>query len=308
VIKHGNEDLNRTKVVYILSSSYSGSTILDIILGNGRDIIGVGELSKGLRRKHPVCSCGKGPGECAFWSSIKSRYSHENEWETIKEHFNYWDHFYRIPQMIAGGKNLEDYEVRMTKLFEHILGLTNKKIIVDSSKELGRAYFLLTRYPSVKIVHIVRDFDGIMRSNYWRLKNRKLFFLQGRSWKVRGNYFLYLLAYAMAWIAGNGFAEIMKTFYGGRVMTVRYEDLCGDPEPELKRIADFVGADLSDPIRLVGSRGELRIGHLIAGNKIRRNSSIVFDPNAGHDKPKIPGRYYYPLRILTYPVRAYYGY
>lgn len=303
-----SENKNQPRIIYILSSSYSGSTILDIILGNGREIVSMGELSKGLRRKYPKCSCGQIPDECEFWRRIKSNYSDEKEWQDLKDHFNYWDHFYRVPRMVTGGKAFRDYEKRMRKLFEEILEASKKEIVVDSSKEMGRAYFLLNRFPGVKLIHIVRDFDGIMRSNYWRLKRRKRFLMQGRSWKIGDNYFLALLAYAFGWVVANGFAEAMKFMFKGRVMTVRYEDLSSNPEMELKKIERFVDTDLSDSIRSIKNRQELTIGHLIAGNQIRNARAIVFNPEATHAKPEIPRRYHYPLRILTYPVRLFYGY
>ena len=296
------------KIVYIMSSSFSGSTILDIMLGNGRNVLSLGEISKGLRRQGSVCSCGYGIEECPLWRKIKERYQLDMEWSELQRELNYWDHFYRIPQMLFRTKSTRMYKKKMEVLFDNLLQIENKEILVDSTKEIGRAFFVLTRFPSTRVLHVVRDFDGILRSNYWRLKDGNVFQFQGRKWSISGNYFIYLFIYTMGWIVGNVFAEIMKLVYRNRVMTVRYDDLCARPEIVLKRISEFIEADLSEVIQLVQSKCGLKVGHLIGGNKIRRNRSVVFDPKAGKNKPPVPGRYRIFLQLLTFPVRAYYRY
>ncbi len=84
------------KVLYITGAGRSGSTILDIVLGNHPDIESTGELSnlvrngwiggeslKGIERKRvrvPICTCGRrtdipdvedAAEACPFWSSVR---------------------------------------------------------------------------------------------------------------------------------------------------------------------------------------------------------------------------------------------
>ena len=45
------------KVVYIMGRGHSGSTMLDLMLGNHEKIHSVGELTSGFRRRSEKCSC-----------------------------------------------------------------------------------------------------------------------------------------------------------------------------------------------------------------------------------------------------------
>ncbi|MEL6945942.1 MAG: hypothetical protein AAFO82_25075, partial [Bacteroidota bacterium] len=78
----------KTKLVYILASRYSGSTLLSFVLGTHPEIATIGELKKIHAKmiaqhgsaKH--CSCGKLFLECDFWlqilNNLQSKYQDEN--------------------------------------------------------------------------------------------------------------------------------------------------------------------------------------------------------------------------------------
>ena len=59
--------------LYIMGRGHSGSTILDILLGNSTRIESVGELLSGLSRAdHQMCSCGVMVPDCATRASVAS--------------------------------------------------------------------------------------------------------------------------------------------------------------------------------------------------------------------------------------------
>ena len=66
------------KFVYISSLAFSGSTLLDLVLGGHPNIVGLGEIGriqdqskKGMDIfDNRVCSCGKRAYDCEFWSHI----------------------------------------------------------------------------------------------------------------------------------------------------------------------------------------------------------------------------------------------
>ena len=62
-----------TKILYIAGYGRSGSTVLNIILGNHSSITSVGELSflpEDWTNHHRVCSCGAPYHTCEFWKDL----------------------------------------------------------------------------------------------------------------------------------------------------------------------------------------------------------------------------------------------
>src|SRR5438105_3013640 len=64
----------KKKIVYIAGYSRSGSTILDILLGNHSQVISTGELVylfEDWNNPTRSCTCGKPYGNCSFWGSYQ---------------------------------------------------------------------------------------------------------------------------------------------------------------------------------------------------------------------------------------------
>ena len=71
--------------IYITGRGHSGSTILDILLGNSSQIASVGELLAGLSRADQgACSCGATMSDCGFWREVRSRAEAEGiTWDEV---------------------------------------------------------------------------------------------------------------------------------------------------------------------------------------------------------------------------------
>ena len=142
----------KIKVIYIMGLGLSGSTILDIILGNHKHIEGTGELSTlfemGYTRGE-LCSCGSDPNYCCFWSKIKEIYLKKTGDQDLNYTINLGkaiDPIRKFPKLFFKGipdRLIKDYCKRQSILFECIKEISNKKIIVDSSKSPARLFALL---------------------------------------------------------------------------------------------------------------------------------------------------------------------
>src|SRR5688500_1444385 len=63
----------KVKILYIASDSRSGSTLLDLMLGQADEIFSVGELRHVWERsylKNELCGCTRPCGECACWAAV----------------------------------------------------------------------------------------------------------------------------------------------------------------------------------------------------------------------------------------------
>jgi len=72
-----------TQIVYIMGRGHSGSTVLDLLLGNSPDIESVGELVSGMGRYDEQCSCGSPFGNCMYWQAVRSAFERSSQiaWE-----------------------------------------------------------------------------------------------------------------------------------------------------------------------------------------------------------------------------------
>src|SRR5919112_3296572 len=108
------------RVLEIMGLDRSGSTILDIVLGNHPDIESVGEVAnifvngwinreslRGIdpkKRRVPICTCGKrldvlyvdsADEACPFWSSVRREWVERTDGESIESYGKLGDPFER---------------------------------------------------------------------------------------------------------------------------------------------------------------------------------------------------------------------
>jgi len=166
---------------------------------------------------------------------------------------------------------------------------------------------LLRIYPGIKVIHLIRNPEGIIESNLHRIN-------QGIGFKFLRKKFhdqrlapLYLALSSINWVVGNLFAEILHKLYSRQILRVRYEDLCQQPRSELIRIANFIGYNLDSVIQEIEQSRPMLIGHNIGGNRMRLEGSFVFDPNISSER-FLPSSYKILVRLISWPLMLIYGY
>ena len=140
------------KVIYILGSGHSGSTLLDLLLGSHSQIESVGEMKTFQRCLSPgaadpddnyrICTCGTPFHECAYWQRVRTAL--QDTCGTCDADLKTHD----------AGKFAEyNYTA-----FRAILDASGKSVICDSSKGLQQLKtLLLSPCFDVFIVHLIRD-------------------------------------------------------------------------------------------------------------------------------------------------------
>jgi hypothetical protein len=191
------------KVLKITGLGRSGSTILDVVLGNHPQIESVGEVGNLIRNgwisreslrgidpkrlRVPLCTCGKRldvlyvdtPDEaCPFWSSVRREWVERTDRDSIESYPKLQDDFeLKRPALLVQRLLRVLYEKRRASapfrsyarltldFFESIRAVSGKPIIVDSSKSPVRAY-ALGMVPGIDlyVVHLVRDGRGVITS------------------------------------------------------------------------------------------------------------------------------------------------
>lgn len=182
-----------TRIIYIIGTGRSGSTILDIILGNSKKIQSTGELYQTFRAlvENMKCSCSKRAQDCPYWRKIIKLFKEEvhqmtpAELRYVEEYFERnISSFFRV---IFRSSKRDLYEKILKGLPTTIAKVTNKKIVVDSSKNPLRGYMLLNSIKeNVYFIHIIRDGRATMYS--W-IKRRRFSLnptVRGKKIKIKG--------------------------------------------------------------------------------------------------------------------------
>jgi hypothetical protein len=301
-----------------MGRGHSGSTVLDFMLGNHQKIQSTGELTSGFGFRSGLehCSCQASLDECELWGNIRKelRQLHpETGLDDFGEMMDYMVRFYRIPQ-IKTQQGLPvwvktKYEPMTYDLYNLIAMHSGRTYIVDSSKDMAHAYYLLTRFPGkTKIIHLVRDGRGVMWSRLRRLRAGQPFQFLRRYYAPKSHWAFMILT-VLSWDFANGVGLLFGLLHQDRVIQVRYEDLCCSPAQELIRIGEFLGLDMAELTAKLEKAEPFRIGHSVGGNAMRHSSSgeFVFKPDHSW-RMHLPVRYQRLFVLLAFPIALYYGY
>src|SRR5215210_6135782 len=301
------------RVLKITGLGRSGSTILDIVLGNHPDIESVGEVGNLMRNgwisreslrgidpkklRVPICTCGKrldvlyveAPEEaCPFWSRVRGEWVERTDPHSIEGYPKLQSDFGRtrparlVQQYLRllyerrrPSARFRSYARLTCAFFESIRAVSEKPVIVDSTKSPVRA-FALGIVPGIDlyVVHLVRDGRGVIASL------RKTFekdVQAGIMWDHEGRPMRKAVA---RWIVLNLAAEWVCTQLGPkRAMRLRYEDFVADPKGALERIGSLIELDLREVAEAASSGKPMHTGHNIGGNRTKKSGIITLRPD-----------------------------
>jgi len=257
--------MNRPKVIYIMGCGRSGTTILDIILGNHSGFLSLGELNNAMdawNKKKQVCSCGLPVRQCRIWKNVGHicfRSDSGGEYYKISKYQKDIERQISIIKHILGlydPSMIHEYHSYIYNIFRLLEESSSAKAIIDSSKSVGRALALLKNAKiDVQIIHLVRDPRGV----YFSFKKKNLITPTKNIWS--------LVAY---WNKVNFLASLARLRLGDKkVLQVRYEDLISNTDKTIDKIAVFIKEDLSDVKIKLRDEVVMERGHLASGNRLR---------------------------------------
>lgn len=237
------------RLIYIVGTAHSGSTLLDLMLNAHPEIVSVGEVLK-INRPPKVrkslgfksaCTCGAPSlGQCEFWSPVIRRIE-ETEGKTLAD-LNVQDY-----------RDFDQEHASNVVMFRAISEVSGRDFIVDSSKLPKRLRYLmqfdeLNVYP----IHIVREARGQIAS---------VFEMNG----LYKSIFEYELVHE----------QIRRMLKSVPHSLVRYEDLVLQPKRTLESILEPLGLKF-DTQQLAWAE---QAKHNIGGNHLRRQkkSMLVLD-------------------------------
>lgn len=267
------------KLLFIGSVGYSGSTLLDMILGANEGITSLGEVAKlaEFYQSGGKCTCRLPVADCPFWRQVENELKREMadgddfslgrfplissrthrgkhrfiptlaEMMLILGSRRAWNSASIISRSIAEYCQIADNTLR---LFDTVARLCKSPVIVDSSKEPVKLKTLYLADPDrFLLVLLVRDGRAVTFS---QMKHKGMDFESAARRWARYNWNLSL---------------VMKSIPRHKTLLMRYEDLCRDPVAEIGRLLKFAGMPMTVDFRTF--RLDKPSCHNIGGNPMR---------------------------------------
>ncbi len=304
----------KKKLLFIVGSDRSGSTLLDRLLGRLDGVFSGGELWHFFLRgviENDLCGCGDQFRDCHFWAEVVNRQRtgqgllSPTALEDIRRgnvrmrnvNLFFQSEKKRSPET----EKIGYYRNAFSALYDAIFDVAKCNVIVDSSKNPAHAYVLkdLPRY-DVRIVHLVRDSRGVAYS-WSKKKVRPEVTKRVEYMDSHGS-----LRSALLWSASNLLSDYLQVSARGSFVRIRYEDLTRDPSSCLGDIGRLLG-DSAVP-DVIGKSVELKSSHNLSGNPMRMKSGATELREDARWKTDMRWWHKALVSAFTAPLLARYGY
>jgi len=304
-VERSNQPL---KVIYILGSGRSGSTVLDMALGSMPGAVSTGELANLYVKTdfdQEYCSCGNLLASCGFWRQVLAEQKRhpdfsQQRYASLQQRYERLRSVSRLlSSRIEKDSDFQWYLRASALLFRTIRDAAGAAAVVDSSKSPARA-LALSYSPEIELVpiHLVID----PRSVVWSLQ---------REWTVDAKAGIQhpmkpvsVVSATTAWLATNWTSERIKRRFP-QALLLRYEDFVAEPAAAVARILS--AAAISSAKDLFPAELQPNQLHLLAGNRVRRQHKVVIRRDRAWIQ-EMPAGKKRLVRLLASPLMSKYGY
>lgn len=265
------------EVVFVGGMPRSGSTLLDLLIGQLPGHCDVGELFymwQGGVKRDQRCSCGERFSECPFWTEVG------------RHAFGGWDRVdveellrlqrqvdttarlvvRPLARLLPGQRARTLRYLELTRrVYRAVAQASGAPIVVDSTKRPSTAY-LLASDPGIRlrVVHIVRDPRGVLNS--W---SREVPLPQdsGPRDHLKRRPARQILR---RWLTVNVMIGRLAR-RGVPLLRLRYEDMVTDPRAAMRSVMQLSGRTVSDDdLGFIGPDGVHRaVSHTATGGRVR---------------------------------------
>lgn len=280
----GKEDVGDTEVLYIAGTARSGSTVLAILLNASPAVVSPGEVSfffRDVALADKPCSCGESSSDCALWSyvldacpaaSVEEAERLERLTRSVDSHVAMPRHLLRLTRR----QRLERYCAVQVRLFRAISESTGAGLIVDSSKYAARALALKRCLGTkIRVLCLTRSPRGVVNSF---LKPNRLEQPQSS------------VPFAVAYYSTVLVQLRAMAMDSDDVLEITYEELSRDPVATVERIEAWGGWELARTRHMLKAGARFDVGHMVTGNRVRKEGEIRFRPERESSPASIGAR------------------
>jgi hypothetical protein len=304
------------RVLYVGGAGRSGSTLLDLLLGEIPGLFAAGEMKyiwdRGVR-DNELCGCGQRFLACPFWSAVGERAFGGWDLVEVEEVLaleRAVDNHRSIPLLLRPGmrapfaSRFEKFAGILERLYGAVAEVSGATAIVDSTKRPSSA-FLLSRIAAVdlRFVQLVRDSRGVAYS--WSKRVERPEVTEGVDFMPR----YHSLKAGARWMANNSLFHVLARL-GVPGIRMRYESLIASPRHEIERLVRHAGVGVAPEALDFLDQGavELHTNHLVAGNPLRlRGTSLDLRIDDAW-RVRMHPRQRSLVFLVTWPLLLRYGY
>lgn len=302
------------QIVFVTSSSRSGSTLLDILLGSVDGCFSTGELRhiwiRGLQQDW-TCGCGKPFSKCEFWPEVLRTAFGKLGRQDVERIVFLQKHLESTRNLLfsrfSSGRTLSpegrEYQQVMRSLYEATQELSGCNVIADSSKLASHGYIVHRMAEDSNLhtfhsVHLIRDSRAVAYSWYKLIKASG-----GKDWP--GSNLMRSFGFSRGWIGSNLTSHLLSGKVEG-ASSMFYEDLSTHP---VEIFSDFLTqAGLLEPGSMARVDTRPKNNHTVSGNPMRMSDKpLEIRPDLAW-KTKLPGAARWGVTALTFPFLLRYGY
>lgn len=287
------------KVVYVLGTPRSGSTLVTSLLGELAGVFAAGEIRL-LWKEHPRrrCGCGALTQECEIWGEVLERLAGRGITPAmVRSTLDAGSHMAAVPRILTAGTRSElpaasrRHAAVMSATYRLLGDVTGADIIVDSSKSAAEAA-LLRHIEDVeaRVLHIIRDPRAVTYSWHRAVSQGAVGTPDRATWSI-----------ALRWALTNGASEAVSRSFGADAVRLRYEDLVRTGEAGRPDLARRLGLEDTP-------QGDDGRRHIVGGNRLRHSTAPVEIRPDDAWRDGLPPAAAAEVAGLTLPLLRRYGY
>ncbi|MBV1878025.1 MAG: sulfotransferase [Pseudomonadales bacterium] len=282
MLESKKENSERPSLIYILSPSFSGSTLLTMMLAQHPRISTIGELKATAMGSvdEYSCSCGEKLLACNFWRQLSKDMAQQGEAFSLSNFGTHFGSRHALSNRILGAqvrgglfeflreksialipslaKEYQQITQKNRFIIEKICGLQKGDLFLDGSKDPQRLlYYQASGLYNIYVIRMFRN--GRAQCHSRRLKPRNPVDHTGA---------------VKEWVSTiKQMDYLVQKFADDKVFTFQYEQLCAQTGSILDQICSWLSID---PLSMDWSNINLKQSeHHIVGNRMRNEDSIV---------------------------------
>lgn len=280
--------MNKT-LIYILGAGRSGTTLLDIILGNSEDTLSIGELNRFFKRNGIPPKRSKNEEVYFFWEKVKNDFEAKEpvDYEWAKQITHAHEYHTNIFKAFLGTYQLA-YKSLLARQYGAVFKNTSENILVESSKYPARALNIsriLGQEVNIKYIYLKKNPVKVVKA--FNKKNIE---------QPRKGFFTSNIYYFMVNLFCTLTVSILKK-RKHQVVCIKYEELIGQPIETLEKISKGLNEGFSVSKGKIAKKTPLSTGFLFDGNRIRLQKELLLRQETTTD-PYQPRDYF--SRIFNY--------
>ena len=308
--------MSSPRVLFLGGLGRSGTTLVERVLGELPGTCSVGELVHLWQRgvlDDETCGCGEPFSRCVFWTEVGRKAFGGWEPERAERMIGLQSRIDRtryVPRLARPGllgrrrADLTEYVGTFQELYQAIVEVSGKPVVIDSSKHSSLAYCLrLASDLDLRVVHVVRDSRGVAYS--WTKEVKRPESAAGEDLMTRYS----PTKSSLLWDGHNVCFSLLPRL-GTPTTLLRYEDFLADPARLLEELAEFAGVPVGRSEMPFLDEGSvvLATSHTVAGNPMRFRTGTVMLRRDDEWRTRMPAPRRRLVTLMTLPLLARYGY